>query len=192
MYARTDRHDDRCHLTGHAGEAPAAPRAGDSPRARFVFVAPGRRGARDAAVPGSRRPRRDPAAPRAGRYRAARRDPAPGPRLAQEAVAGCIALWRQPRRAERVLLRRPRQAPPGHGGDHPVPRPAHPLRRIVPPAARPRMGPAGRDRLAVAGGASRGLAESHGTPAGGSISLAGVAFALTSGAFWAMYIVTGA
>src|SRR5580700_5906987 len=113
MYARTDRHDDHRHLAGHAGEAPAASRAGDPPRARFVLVAPGWRGARDAPLPGSRRPRRDPAAPRAGGYRAARRDPAAGSRLAAEAVAGRIALWRQPRRDERVLLRRPRQAPPG-------------------------------------------------------------------------------
>ena len=46
--------------------------------------------------------------------------------------------------------------------------------------------------LAVTGVAILGLTESHGTTAGGSLSLAGVAFALTSGAFWAMYIVTGA
>lgn len=48
--------------------------------------------------------------------------------------------------------------------------------------------------LAVTGVAILGLAESHGTTAGGHgpLSLAGVAFALTSGAFWAMYIVTGA
>ncbi|MGC1568447.1 MAG: EamA family transporter [Trebonia sp.] len=48
--------------------------------------------------------------------------------------------------------------------------------------------------LAVTGVAILGLTESHGTAAGGygPLSLAGVAFALTSGAFWAMYIVTGA
>jgi len=48
--------------------------------------------------------------------------------------------------------------------------------------------------LAVTGVAILGLTESHGTTAGGSgaLSLAGVAFALASGAFWAMYIVTGA
>ncbi len=46
--------------------------------------------------------------------------------------------------------------------------------------------------LAVTGVAILGLAESHGTAAGGSLSLAGVAFALVSAVFWAMYIVTGA
>jgi inner membrane transporter RhtA len=46
--------------------------------------------------------------------------------------------------------------------------------------------------LAVTGVAILGLAESHGTPAGGSLSLAGVAFALVSAVFWAMYIITGA
>ena len=46
--------------------------------------------------------------------------------------------------------------------------------------------------LAVTGVAILGLIESHGTAAGGSLSLAGVAFALASGAFWATYIVTGA
>ena len=47
--------------------------------------------------------------------------------------------------------------------------------------------------LAVTGVAILGLTESHGTTAGGGpLSLAGVAFALASGAFWAMYIVTGA
>ena len=51
--------------------------------------------------------------------------------------------------------------------------------------------------LAVTGVAILGLAASHGTTAGGSgghgsLSLAGVAFALTSGAFWATYIITGA
>lgn len=46
--------------------------------------------------------------------------------------------------------------------------------------------------LAVTGVATLGLAGSHGTAAGGSLSLAGVAFALVSGGFWAMYIVTGA
>jgi inner membrane transporter RhtA len=46
--------------------------------------------------------------------------------------------------------------------------------------------------LAVTGVAILGLAESHGTTAGGGLSLAGVALALASGAFWAMYIVTGA
>ena len=47
--------------------------------------------------------------------------------------------------------------------------------------------------LAVTGVAILGLTESHATTAGGSgLSLAGVAFALASGAFWAMYIVTGA
>jgi inner membrane transporter RhtA len=46
--------------------------------------------------------------------------------------------------------------------------------------------------LAVTGVAILGLSESHGTAASGSLSLPGVAFALASGAFWAMYIVTGA
>ena len=46
--------------------------------------------------------------------------------------------------------------------------------------------------LAVTGVAILGLTESHGTMAGGSLSLAGVAFALASGAFWATYIITGA
>jgi len=46
--------------------------------------------------------------------------------------------------------------------------------------------------LAVTGVAILGLVEGHGTPGGGSLSLAGVAFALVSAAFWAMYIVTGA
>jgi inner membrane transporter RhtA len=46
--------------------------------------------------------------------------------------------------------------------------------------------------LAVTGVAILGLAESHGTTAGGPLSLAGVAFALASGAFWATYIITGA
>jgi inner membrane transporter RhtA len=51
--------------------------------------------------------------------------------------------------------------------------------------------------LAVTGVAILGLTESHGTAAGGSaghgpLSLAGVAFALASGAFWATYIITGA
>jgi inner membrane transporter RhtA len=48
--------------------------------------------------------------------------------------------------------------------------------------------------LAVTGVAILGLTESHGTTAGGHgpLSLAGVAFALASGAFWAAYIVTGA
>jgi inner membrane transporter RhtA len=51
--------------------------------------------------------------------------------------------------------------------------------------------------LAVTGVAILGLTESHGTTAGGSgghgpLSLAGVAFALASGAFWAAYIITGA
>ena len=46
--------------------------------------------------------------------------------------------------------------------------------------------------LAVTGVAILGLIESHGTAAGGSLSLAGVAFALASGAFWAGYIITGA
>jgi threonine/homoserine efflux transporter RhtA len=46
--------------------------------------------------------------------------------------------------------------------------------------------------LAVTGVAILGLAEGDGTTAGGSLSLAGVAFALVSAAFWAMYIVTGA
>lgn len=46
--------------------------------------------------------------------------------------------------------------------------------------------------LAMTGVAILGLAESHATAAGGSLSLAGVAFALVSAAFWAMYIVTGA
>jgi inner membrane transporter RhtA len=51
--------------------------------------------------------------------------------------------------------------------------------------------------LAVTGVAILGLTESHGTTAGGSaghgpLSLAGVAFALASGAFWATYIITGA
>jgi inner membrane transporter RhtA len=51
--------------------------------------------------------------------------------------------------------------------------------------------------LAVTGVAILGLAASHGTTAGGSgghssLSLAGVVFALASGAFWAMYIITGA
>jgi inner membrane transporter RhtA len=49
--------------------------------------------------------------------------------------------------------------------------------------------------LAVTGVAILGLTASHGTTAGGSggpLSLAGVAFALASGAFWATYIITGA
>jgi inner membrane transporter RhtA len=48
--------------------------------------------------------------------------------------------------------------------------------------------------LAVTGVAILGLTESHGTTAGGhsSLSLAGVAFALVSGTFWATYIITGA
>jgi inner membrane transporter RhtA len=46
--------------------------------------------------------------------------------------------------------------------------------------------------LAVTGVVILGLTESHGTTAGGSLSLAGVAFALASGAFWATYIITGA
>jgi inner membrane transporter RhtA len=48
--------------------------------------------------------------------------------------------------------------------------------------------------LAVTGVAILGLTESHGTAAGGHgpLSLAGVAFALASGAFWATYIITGA
>lgn len=46
--------------------------------------------------------------------------------------------------------------------------------------------------LAVAGVAILGLAGSRGTAAGSPLSLAGVAFALVSAAFWAMYIVTGA
>jgi inner membrane transporter RhtA len=46
--------------------------------------------------------------------------------------------------------------------------------------------------LAVTGVATLGLAESHGTAAAGSLSLTGVAFALISGGFWAMYVVTGA
>jgi inner membrane transporter RhtA len=47
--------------------------------------------------------------------------------------------------------------------------------------------------LAVTGVAILGLSESHGTGVGGHgpLSLAGVAFALASGAFWATYIVTG-
>ena len=45
--------------------------------------------------------------------------------------------------------------------------------------------------LAVIGVAILGLA-GHGTTAGGSLNLVGVVFALVSGAFWAMYIVTGA
>ena len=46
--------------------------------------------------------------------------------------------------------------------------------------------------LAVTGVATLGLAESRGSAAAGSLSLAGVAFALISGGFWAMYVVTGA
>jgi inner membrane transporter RhtA len=46
--------------------------------------------------------------------------------------------------------------------------------------------------LAVTGVAILGLAESRHTVPGGSLSLAGVAFALVSAVFWAMYIVTGA
>ena len=46
--------------------------------------------------------------------------------------------------------------------------------------------------LAVTGVAILGLTESRHTVTGGSLSLAGVAFALASAAFWAMYIVTGA
>jgi inner membrane transporter RhtA len=46
--------------------------------------------------------------------------------------------------------------------------------------------------LAVTGVAILGLAESHRAAAGEPLSLAGVAFALISAAFWAMYIVTGA
>jgi inner membrane transporter RhtA len=46
--------------------------------------------------------------------------------------------------------------------------------------------------LAVTGVAILGLAGSHGTAAGGPLSLTGVAFALVSAVFWAMYIVTGA
>jgi inner membrane transporter RhtA len=46
--------------------------------------------------------------------------------------------------------------------------------------------------LAVTGVATLGLTQSHGPATAGSLSLAGVAFALVSGAFWAMYIVTGA
>ncbi len=48
--------------------------------------------------------------------------------------------------------------------------------------------------LAVTGVAILGLTASHGTTAGGHgpLSLAGVAFALASGAFWATYIITGA
>jgi inner membrane transporter RhtA len=45
--------------------------------------------------------------------------------------------------------------------------------------------------LAMAGVAILGLAESHRTAAAGQLSLAGVAFALVSAAFWAMYILTG-
>jgi len=45
--------------------------------------------------------------------------------------------------------------------------------------------------LAVTGVAILGLSESPGTVPGGSFSLAGVAFALVSAAFWAMYIITG-
>ena len=132
---------------GHrGGEARTLPRASDPARARLMLVAPGRRGAGDAPVPGSRRARRDPAAPRPGRGRAARRDPPPGARLAADAVAGRAVLRHQPRRDERLLLRRPRPAPTGHGSDHPVPRPAQPRRRVVPPHARPRLGLAGRDR----------------------------------------------
>ena len=46
--------------------------------------------------------------------------------------------------------------------------------------------------LAVTGVAILGLAESRHPVPGGSLSLAGVAFALVSAVFWAMYIVTGA
>jgi inner membrane transporter RhtA len=48
--------------------------------------------------------------------------------------------------------------------------------------------------LAVTGVAILGLTASHGTTSGGHgpLSLAGVAFALASGAFWATYIITGA
>jgi inner membrane transporter RhtA len=46
--------------------------------------------------------------------------------------------------------------------------------------------------LAVTGVAILGLADSHGSAAAGSLSLAGVTFALVSAAFWAAYIVTGA
>jgi inner membrane transporter RhtA len=45
--------------------------------------------------------------------------------------------------------------------------------------------------LAMTGVAILGLAESHRTAAGGALSLTGVAFALVSAAFWAMYILTG-
>jgi inner membrane transporter RhtA len=45
--------------------------------------------------------------------------------------------------------------------------------------------------LAMTGVAILGLAESHRTAAGGSLSVAGVVFALVSAAFWAMYILTG-
>jgi inner membrane transporter RhtA len=46
--------------------------------------------------------------------------------------------------------------------------------------------------LAVTGVAILGLAQSHGPATAGSLNLAGVAFALVSAAFWALYIVTGA
>ena len=46
--------------------------------------------------------------------------------------------------------------------------------------------------LAVTGVAILGLSGSHGTATGAALNLAGVAFALASGAFWAAYIVTGA
>ena len=55
-----------------------------------------------------------------------------------------------------------------------------------------RMRDLGWVMLAVTGVATLGLAESHGSAAAGSLSLAGVAFALISGGFWAMYVVTGA
>jgi inner membrane transporter RhtA len=45
--------------------------------------------------------------------------------------------------------------------------------------------------LAVTGVAILGLAESHRTAGGGSLSLTGVGFALVSAAFWASYILTG-
>ena len=55
-----------------------------------------------------------------------------------------------------------------------------------------RMRDLGWVMLAVTGVAILGLTESQATTAGGSLSPAGVAFALASGAFWAMYIITGA
>ena len=46
--------------------------------------------------------------------------------------------------------------------------------------------------LAMTGVVILGLAGSHPAAAGGPLSLAGVAFALVSAVFWAMYIITGA